>query len=145
MLLDTDILLEYLRGRDPRVQSCADAQLLREGALTISVVSVYEVVRGIKQRDPLRALALFQAQLTQFRTLPFEQPAAILAGRIHADLEKTGQGVGRIDPMIAATAILHNGMLVTGNSDHLLRIAKLGYPLQLENWRDEAMPRRGGQ
>jgi len=38
--------------------------------------------------------------------------------------------------MIAATAIEHDCVLVTGNTQHFARIQALGYPLQLDNWRD---------
>ena len=37
--------------------------------------------------------------------------------------------------MIAATAIEHALVLVTGNVEHFARIQSLGYPLALDNWR----------
>ena len=46
-----------------------------------------------------------------------------------------GSGVGRADPMLAATALRHGLELVTGNAAHFQRIQQIGYPLVLVNWR----------
>jgi tRNA(fMet)-specific endonuclease VapC len=37
---------------------------------------------------------------------------------------------------ITAIAIENNLILVTGNTKHYQKIQSLGYPLQLDNWRD---------
>jgi predicted nucleic acid-binding protein len=58
-----------------------------------------------------------------------------LAGRIYADLERTGQPIGRADPIIAGIAMQHGLLLVTGNQNHYQRIQVLGYDLKLANWR----------
>ena len=42
----------------------------------------------------------------------------------------------RADPMIAGIALHHGLVLVTANTSHFQRIADLGYPLELENWRE---------
>jgi predicted nucleic acid-binding protein len=67
--------------------------------------------------------------------LTLDGQTAELAGWIYGDLERTGQTIGRADPMIAAIALQHGLSLVTGNQAHFRRIAALGYPLKLENWR----------
>ena len=46
-----------------------------------------------------------------------------------------GQPIGRADPMIAAIALRHDLVLVTGNLSHFQRIPALGYSLKLDNWR----------
>ena len=66
--------------------------------------------------------------------IPFEYPAAELAGRIAGDLDRTGQTIGKADPMIAA-ALQHGLEMVMGNTAHYQRIQQLGYPLTLINWR----------
>jgi len=38
--------------------------------------------------------------------------------------------------MIAAQAIVHDLVLVSGNLAHYHRIQALGYPLQVVNWRE---------
>jgi predicted nucleic acid-binding protein len=73
--------------------------------------------------------------LSEVDVLLFDLSCAELAGRIYADLESTGQPIGRSDPMIAAIALRHDLLLVTGNHAHYKRIEKLGYDLRLDNWR----------
>lgn len=70
------------------------------------------------------------------RCWPLDVESAEVAGRIYADLERTGKTIGRADPMIAGIAVSNALVLVTGNRDHYERIQSLGYPLQLENWRE---------
>jgi len=67
--------------------------------------------------------------------LLLDQAAAELAGRIAGDLDRTGQRIGKADPMIAAIALVQGLELVTGNTAHYERIQKLGYPLMLANRR----------
>jgi tRNA(fMet)-specific endonuclease VapC len=48
-LLDTDILFEVLKGRNPRVVAQAEAYLRHHAMLTVSAVSVIEVVSGLQR------------------------------------------------------------------------------------------------
>ena len=129
------MLSEVLKGIDPRVAKKASAYLRAFGRFTTSVLTVMEVVKGLhKQRRP-KKLKQFMAHISAAEVLPFEQGSAELAGRIFGDLERTGQPIGRIDPMIAATVLHYDLALVTGNLGHYQRIQGLGYKLKLENWR----------
>jgi tRNA(fMet)-specific endonuclease VapC len=67
--------------------------------------------------------------------LSLDLTSAELAGRIYGDLERTGQTIGRMDPLIAAIALANDLVLVTGNQAHYQRIQALGYALKLDNWR----------
>src|SRR5438045_874465 len=58
-----------------------------------------------------------------------------LAGHVAGDLDRTGQTIGKAEPMIGAIAVQHGLELVTGNTSHYQRIQQLGYPLTLVNWR----------
>ncbi len=69
--------------------------------------------------------------------------SAELAGRIYAELERTGQPIGRADPIVAAIAIAENLLLATGNTKHYERIQQLGYALRLTNWRTEPLDTAG--
>ncbi len=134
-LLDTDIFSEFLKGRDPKVQQHATAYRQAFGPLTISVVTVMEVVKGLHKR---RREADIQAVLTLLAAeeiLQVDTRAAEQAGRIHADLERTGQPIGWADTVIAGLAVRHGLELVTGNTAHYQRIQQMGYPIMLVNWR----------
>lgn len=135
-LLDTDILSEILKAKDPLVATQASAYRAQFGRYTLSAITVMEVVKGLHKRGLSRQLSQFLARLAFMDVLPLDVPAAELAGRIAADLERMGQTIGRADPMIAAIALRHGLTLVTGNVSHYARIQTLGYPLLLENWRN---------
>lgn len=135
-LLDTDIFSEILKNRNPQVAQAAERYRTAFGRLTLSAITVMEIVKGLHKAKQTDRLAVFLRTLPSEEVLLFDVPAAELAGQIYADLERTGQSIGRADPMIAGIALHHGLVLVTANTDHFRRIAELGYPLQLENWRD---------
>lgn len=134
-LLDTDIYSEILKAVDPTVIRNATAYRQALGILTISTITVMEVVRGFQQNQSLRKLQNFLAAVALEEVLPFDEPAARLAGEIAGDLERVGRPIGVADPMIAAMAITQGRELVTGNTSHFQRIQQLGYPLVLISWR----------
>jgi predicted nucleic acid-binding protein len=117
-LLDTDILSEVLRGKNDAVRRSAEVYLSQHGQLTISVLSILEVVKGFERLQRHSDLDQFLVDLGSIEVLPLMPEAAVLAGRMYGALERTGQPIGRIDPMIAATAATHNLELVSGNSAH---------------------------
>ena len=134
-LLDTDVFSEFLKGRDPLVQRNAASYRRAFGPLTISVVTAMEVVKGLHkmQREP--AIQDLLTRLAAEEVLGFDLIAAELAGRIHADLERSGLPIGWADTVIAAVALRNGLELVTGNTAHYQRIQQLGFPLALHNWR----------
>jgi tRNA(fMet)-specific endonuclease VapC len=135
-LLDTDILSEVLKGRNPQVVAQAEAYLRHHAMLTVSAVSVIEVVSGLQRMARSAQLEQFLRALDAIEVLPVDTQSAVLAGRIDGDLLRTGQPIGRADPIIAAQAITHGVVLVTGNARYYERIVALGYPLRMANWRD---------
>lgn len=135
-LIDTDILSEVLRGRNSKVVACAQEYLATFPMLTVSSVSVMEIVCGYQRVQRLDRVSQFLQATASMEIIPFDLECAALAGRIDGDLWRTGQRIGRADPMIAAQAIVHQLVLVSGNIAHYQRIQALGYPLQLDNWRE---------
>ncbi len=135
VLLDTDILSEVLKARDPFVVRRATEYKQEFGGWAISVISVMEVVQGLQKAKRVDALDKFLGELDTSIVLVFDRQCAEIAGRIYGDLERVGQPIGRADPMIAAVALAHNLTLTTGNQGHFERIKALGYPLRLDNWR----------
>ncbi|MDZ4657067.1 MAG: PIN domain-containing protein [Bythopirellula sp.] len=134
-LLDTDTLSWVNKAKDPIIITTATRYLSYYGNFTFSSVTVMEVVRGYNLAGNTNKLAGFLDSLSTHEILDFETSTAVLAGEIDAALLKTGQPIGRADPMIAATAIECSLILVTGNTKHFERIQALGYLLQIEDWR----------
>jgi tRNA(fMet)-specific endonuclease VapC len=88
---------------------------------------LYGAHRSSRQANNLHLLAaLFQ----KFESLPFDDAAAEVYGRIRADLATRGTPIGPNDFMIAAIALANNLILVTHNTREFARVAGLS----LEDW-----------
>jgi tRNA(fMet)-specific endonuclease VapC len=135
-ILDTDIYSEVIKGRNSVVSANARKYLDAFLQLTISSITVMEIVQGLHKKGRASSVERFRVLADESEILDFDRPAADLAGRIYADLERTGQPIGRADPMIAGIALHHGLVLATANTAHFRRIQDLGYPLELENWRE---------
>ena len=135
VLLDTDILSEILKAKNAGIVSKAVKYKETFEHFTISVITVMEIVKGLHKVGRADALKKFLGGLQAIEVISFDESCSIIAGRMFADLENTGQPIGRADPMIAAIAIEHDLMLITGNTAHYERLQKLGYSLKLDNWR----------
>jgi tRNA(fMet)-specific endonuclease VapC len=137
-LLDTDMFSEVMRGRNQTIRAKADAYIDVVGHLTLSVVTISELVDGFRrqQRDDRIAALISEIETGRHEIITLDVMAAITAGRIFGDLHRTGQPIGGADPFIAASAITLGLPLITGNTEHYERIQLLGYPLRLENWRE---------
>jgi tRNA(fMet)-specific endonuclease VapC len=48
-----------------------------------------------------------------------------------------GKEIGKADPVIAACAFRRNLIMVTGNVKHYQYVVDVGFPIVIENWRDE--------
>ena len=59
-----------------------------------------------------------------------------LAADIRASLKLAGKDIGRADPIIAACTCRRNLVLVTGNNKHFQFVVDVGFPLNIENWRE---------
>jgi tRNA(fMet)-specific endonuclease VapC len=135
-LLATDIYSEVLKALDPNVTRNATVYRQAQGILTVSVVTVMEVIQGLQkvQASP-RRIQRFRDNVALEQILIFDQTSADLAGQIAGDLDRVGRPIGRCYPMIAAIALVHGLELATGNTAHYQRVQQLGYPLGLVNWR----------
>jgi len=135
VLLDTDILSEIIKRKNPLVTPRAAAYLAARGRLTLTAISAMEVVYGLRRKGREDRVAQFEASLVQAEVLPFDEAAGRLAGRVTADLERRGRPIGMPDVMISAIAINHDLPVVTGNVAHYEAIRDAGYPVRIENWR----------
>lgn len=94
-----------------------------------------EIASGLHRIQALKQLARFHAMLAGCEVLDLRQPAALLAGKIDADLRRRGTTIDLNDAIIAAIALEAGLPVVTGNAAHFEAIANAGYKLEIQNWR----------
>lgn len=128
-LLDTDTLSAIMR-RDPRVLPRAAAYLAIHQRFTWSVITRYEVLRGLHARNATTQLAAFERLCAANDVLPLTDAAVVRAAAIYGDLHRRGALIGDADILIAATALTHDLALATNNGSHFGRIPGL----TIENW-----------
>lgn len=124
-LLDTDTLLEVLKGRDARVLQRARDYLVQYGQLAFSLMTRYEILRGLKAKGATTQLADFERFCRVSEILPITDAIVVRAAELYADLKHRGQLISDADLLIAATALEHGRVLVTNNLAHFQRIPHL--------------------
>ncbi len=122
LLLDTDVLIDYLRGRPEAV----DYLEALTPALLVSAVTVAELCAGVRDGDERSILDEF---VQSFDVIPLEKQIAVTAGLIRRDYGKS-HGTGLADAIIAATAQIQNADLVTLNRKHFPMVRDIVVPYQ---------------
>ena len=113
ILVDTDVLIDFLRGREQAV-SFVNLESDRIILSPIVVAELYAGVRGGKDETEQIALERF---LSLFRLVPVTATIARLGGLYKRDYGKS-HGISLADAVVAATATLENAELKTLNVKH---------------------------
>jgi tRNA(fMet)-specific endonuclease VapC len=111
-LVDTDICIWHLRGREVAVSLLTD--LASKGRLGVSVITRAEILTGMRPSEEEGTMLL----LDGCSSLPITAPIADRAGELLRSLRTQGVTMHLPDAMIAATAIEHTVPLFTCNSRH---------------------------
>jgi tRNA(fMet)-specific endonuclease VapC len=97
---------------------------------TFSVITRYEVLRGLLAKGATKQQSTFDQLCAASRVLPLNDSIIVQAATIYADLHRRGELISDADILIAATAITHGLAVVTNNEAHFRRIRDL----QVLNW-----------
>jgi tRNA(fMet)-specific endonuclease VapC len=130
-LLDTDTLSEVMKGRSSNVQRQASAYLQLYGQFTFSIITRYEILRGLQTKNATRQITTFEERCQASQVLPLTDEIVVKAADIYGHLHRRGQLISDADILIAATAFVHGLTLVTENVAHFQRIPNL----PTESWR----------
>lgn len=139
-LLDTDTVSEIMRAKNADVLARAEAYQERHGALSFSALTVFEILQGLHRLHRTVQIESFRVWLEGCEVLELDTETASIAGEIAGAMTRTGRIIGVVDTCIAAAAIRHDRLLVTGNERHYESVRAAGFPLVWENWRAPLSP-----
>lgn len=125
LLIDTDVLIEYLRGRSEAVEYIEGLST----KLYLSVISVAELFAGVRGDKEEKFLKQF---LLAFTILPVTEKTARLGGLYRRDY-RPSHGTSLADALIAATAEENGFSLVTFNRRHFPMISEVTVPYKRSN------------
>lgn len=121
IVVDTDILIDYLRaGRGP-FPALIELQKQHKVELCLSSVTVMELFAGKSSRGKSEYLEEF---IGQFKVIPFDKIIAKFCGELRRDLKMSIQTT---DLLIGTTALWLNAQLTTGNKKHFTGIPGLKF------------------
>ena len=138
VILDTDILSEYLKGHDKIVAGHAADYARQYGVFTFTSVTVHEVVYGLAFKDAAAQLKRALEWLNRNEQITPVAEDYLEAAIIKAVARKQGAIVELPDCLIAAVAIRLGLPLVTGNTHDFQAIqtaGRFGARLVIQNWR----------
>jgi len=135
VVLDTDILIGYLRGNEQAKKIIINFRT-QEIYLNTTVFNVAELYKGCySMKNVAKGLMKVRALLDALdEILPFNAEAIEEYAKISADLKKRGLSIGVMDELIASVCISHEEIFYTGNTKHFERIENIS----LVNWIDES-------
>jgi len=110
MLVDSDIFIDYLRGR-PEAEKFLEAHVDRLHISSISVAELFQGVREGKEREALESM------LEVLTVLDLTTEIATEGGLLRRSYRKS-HGSGLADCLIAATALKHDLEFFTLNIKH---------------------------
>lgn len=131
-LLDTNACIHHLRF--PTSSVARRMATLQRTEIAVCSVTKSELFYGsMRSQTPTQSLRKQQDFLVQFVSLPFDDQAAAVCGRIRGQLANQGMSIGPFDSLIAAIAVSHDLVLVTHNTGEFSRVEGL----VLEDWQIE--------
>ena len=126
MVADSDVLIDFLRGRGEGARRVAVELETRSFATT--AITAFELRSGAWTARQKRAVDVLLEAMT---VVPFGPEEARIAAEIRQQVESEGQPIGMADYMIAAVCIASDAILLTRNRKHFerikgLKLARLG-------------------
>lgn len=110
ILLDTDVLINFLRGRE-KIRDYL-ASVLDEADVCCSAVAVAEIHAGMKEHERTKTTELLDSLIIIDVTREIAEKAGAYKRTIRS------QGLELDDCIIAATAFIRHAVLATGNIKH---------------------------
>jgi tRNA(fMet)-specific endonuclease VapC len=119
IIADTDVLIDFLRGRGVAARIAVELESRSVGTTAITAFEIRSGARTARQRSAVDAL------LEAMTILPFGPEEAQVAAEVRQQVESQGLPIGMADYMIAAICISNDGVLLTRNLKHFERVKGL--------------------
>src|SRR5713226_4873726 len=113
-LLDTDTVSEIIKLRHATVRQKALAYTKQHGPLAFSAMTRYEIVRGYRDQNATKQLARFAVFCSHATVVAVTDAIFDRAADLWVIGKRGGHPHGDADLIIAATALEHSRVLVTG-------------------------------
>ena len=127
ILLDTNVVIAFFNGNQ-EVLKRIQAEIGRIALSTLVVAELdYGAKASQKAKENIEKLHRF---VDIVQVVPFDLECAKIFGTIKSKLRKLGKPTGETDALIAATAMFHKALLITGNRKHFENIDGL----KVESW-----------
>ena len=95
-LLDTDTLSAVMRGTPPVLAKARD-YLAEHGTVSFSIITRYEIIRGLKAKNAIVQLWAFDRLCAGSQIVPLTDGAVVKASEIYAELRRRGEYPARKD------------------------------------------------
>ena len=110
ILFDTDVLIDYLRGKDEAQTYIDDIK----DEVYMSSISMAELYAGVRKGEESRKLEIF---IETFEVISLNKNIAKMGG-LYRNQYKPSHGTGLADALIAATAKEIEAQVITFNTKH---------------------------
>ena len=134
-LFDTSAVSDFLQPlhkRSPAVVARLRQYLRAHGQVTLSEMSCFEILRGLRKKRAVLQVQQFQRWCQHSELLPVTYDILDRAATLWADGQNGGVTVDDTDLVIAATALVTELPLVSANPRHFAWISGLN----VLNWRE---------
>jgi tRNA(fMet)-specific endonuclease VapC len=120
IIADSDVLIDFLRGREPSARRIRSE--LATGRLATTAINAFELLSGAKASSERAKVARLIAALD---VLQIDHAVGAAAAEVRRQLEEKGEGIGMADYLIAGVCLVRQATLLTRNEAHFSRIPGL--------------------
>lgn len=122
IVLDTDVMIEHLRGKGGRLVDTLE----EKAELATTVVNAFELYHGAhRSRQTARNLSAVKNLISTLNLLAFDEPSAERSGDVLATLEREGRAIDPKDLFVGCVAVQNGFAVATYNGEHFGRIPGL--------------------
>ncbi len=139
LILETDVVIDYLRGNNEKIINNIENLVSKGTFLTITQITLSELWFGVyylqkKQKQIAEGAKLNDFILNLPEIINLSNDSSKIYGKLGAELERSGLRIPKFDLLNASIAIAHNMRLITKDRRHFPRIKEIVETDFLEFW-----------